>query len=128
MGDLNARTGERTDWVQMDSLSPYLPVDYTVDYNVGKRTSMDHVVNKAGLILLDTCVASGLRILNGRHSGDKDIGRYTCINSRGSSVVDYVLAEINLFNIIKNFEVSGPELYSDHCLLSFVIPVEIANH
>ena len=42
---------------------------------------------------------------------------------RGSSVVDYVLAAPQLFSVIKSFDIMGPYLHSDHCLLSFDISI-----
>ena len=41
-------------------------------------------VNTTGQILIDTCIATGLRIVNGRIGSDEGIGMNTC---RGGSVV-----------------------------------------
>ena len=47
------------------------------------------------------------------------IGRHTFVGSRGSSVVDYVLASQNLFSNIDTFSISDPNILSDHCIVSF---------
>jgi hypothetical protein len=52
-------------------------------------------------LLLEFCQASGLRILNGRCGEDNNFGKYTCINTQGSSVIDYVLCRTDIL--------------SDHC-------------
>ena len=41
------------------------------------------------------------------------------MGSRGSSLVDYVLASQDLFQCISKFEVEDPNIISDHCLISF---------
>ena len=89
------------------------------DYKIGKRVSMDHTVNSAGEILLDVCISTGLRILNGRHGNDSNTGKFTCNTYRDSSVVDYVPTEPQLFSLISCFDVASPSMYADHCLLSF---------
>ena len=129
MGDFNARTGERIDWVEHDSIMNFpFSLDCVKDYKIGNRMSMDHTVNAAGQTLLDTCIATGLRILNGRNGKDSGTGKFTCNNYRGSSVVDYVLAEPQLFSVIKSFDIMGPYLYSDHCLLPFDINILQENN
>ena len=57
--------------------------------------------------------------MNGRVGNDRGIGRYTFVGSRGSSVVDYVLASQSLFDYIKDFEVQDPNILSDHCCIDF---------
>lgn len=43
-----------------------LPDDYKSDITI-KRNNQDRTVNAQGLNLLDLCLSSGLRILNGRY-------------------------------------------------------------
>ena len=57
--------------------------------------------------------------MNGRVGKDKKIGTCTFVGSRGSSVIDYVLASEDLFNFVKDFEVQDPNILSDHCLIKF---------
>ena len=75
--------------------------------------------NSNGTILLDFCKQTGFRIMNGRVGNDYGIGRYTFVGHRGSSVVDYVLSRPEFFNFVKQFEVQGPNILSDHCLIEF---------
>ena len=44
---------------------------------------------------------------------------YTFVGHRGSSVVDYVLGSQDMFSFVKSFEVQGPNILSDHCLINF---------
>ena len=57
--------------------------------------------------------------MNGRVGQDREIGRYTFIGNRGSSLVDYVLGSQEMFNFIKSFEVQEPNILSDHCIVIF---------
>ena len=54
-------------------------------------------VNNNGLLLLDFCKQTGVRIMNGRVRCDREIGKYTFVGSRGSSVVDYALSSQDVF-------------------------------
>ena len=84
------------------------------------RSSEDEVhVNNNGLLLLDFCKQTGLRIMNGRVGNDQGIGKYTFVGSRGRSLVDYVLSSQLMFKFIKDFEVQEPNILSDHCLDRF---------
>ena len=95
-----------------------LPDEYTLD-NYMPRFSQDRGhVNNNGLLLLDFCKQTGLRIMNGRLGKDTGVGQYTFEGSRDSSVVDYILASQPLFKFAKEFEVHEPNILSDHCLIS----------
>ena len=124
MGDLNARTGIRKDWIDLDSVPLPNMEGYKIDHNIEQRVSMDKIVNRYGISLLNLCIASGLKILNGRHGLDKGVGRFTCTNYKGSSVVDYVLATNQYFCNVHNFKVTGPLLYSDHSIISFGLTIQ----
>ena len=58
---------------------------------------------------------TGLRILNGRTTGDL-LGQFACHTPNGCSVVDFFIVSENLFNNISFFKVSNllADL-SDHC-------------
>ena len=61
MGDLNARTGELKDWIEMDQRDKVpLPHEYIFDKYIKPRVSMDKIVNSSGQMLIDTCIATGL--------------------------------------------------------------------
>ena len=51
-----------------------LPDDYVMDDAI-ERNSQDKTVNDYGKILLDFCISTGLRIVNGRCGTDKGIGK-----------------------------------------------------
>ena len=67
---------------------------------IPQRMSMDHTVNSLGRKLLNMCTITGLLILNGRIHGDKT-GKFTFCNQMGYSVIDYVFAKYENFNIGK---------------------------
>lgn len=74
MGDLNARAGEQQDWITMDTSDHVsLPEDYPVDANMSHmlRASMDHTMNTCGQMLIDTCIATWMKLVNGRLGKDK---------------------------------------------------------
>ena len=96
-----------------------LPDDYIIDTEVRRFSQDKGHMNNNGTLLLDLCKQTGLRIFNGRFGNDKGIGKYTFIGSRGSSLVDYVMGTQNLFQFIENFDVSEPNILSDHCIVSF---------
>ncbi|XP_077978230.1 uncharacterized protein LOC144433746 [Glandiceps talaboti] len=120
-GDLNARTGEKPDFVFDDSQSHVpLPDDYVID-DCTPRVSQDKNVNSNGTLLLDFCKQSSLRMLNGRCGSDYGVGKFTCYTYNGQSTVDYVLASKDIFDRIQSFSVGDPNIISDHCLISFSI-------
>jgi hypothetical protein len=90
MGDLNARRGKESDFIENEEHDSNIPRfdDYTPDFNIIYRLSQDSTVLPRGRLLNDICIQTGLRILNGRCTGDLT-GKCTCHNYRGSSVVDY---------------------------------------
>jgi len=81
-GDLNAHTSDLPDYVAFDTfLENVLPEDYINDI-ISTGCSQDKGrINNNGLMLLDLCKQTGMRIINGRF--DKDvIGRYTHVCRR----------------------------------------------
>ena len=76
IGDLNARIANRSDFIENkdelcapDTLQNILPDEYICDFNIN-RNSVDSVFNSQGQQLMDLCIASQLRVLNGRFIGD----------------------------------------------------------
>jgi len=90
MGDLNARTSDDNDFIQNDNNDNTVPQYdyYTPDVYIINRFSRDTVLLPRDRALNDTCIQTGLIILNGRCIGDLT-GDFTCHNFHGSSVVDY---------------------------------------
>ena len=120
-GDFNSRTSDKPDFVLDDDSRNvnFLPDEYTPDQFMSRYSEDIGHVNDNGLLLLDLCKQTGFRILNGRVGEDKGVGKFTFVGSRGSSVVDYVLASAELFQYIRTFKVHDPNILSDHCLISF---------
>ncbi len=118
-GDLNARTGQAPDYI-VDDNDNHLLVDsnYVCDTVCEKRISQDHVYVGRGKQLLELCIQSQMRILNGRTFGDS-LGRITCHRNR-CSVVDYTIVSEQLMSDIVYFYVADlKRALSDHCRISF---------
>ena len=127
-GDFNSRTSINPDFVVDDDPvhMSVLPDEYTLDIELQRFSEDRGHTDNNGLLLLELCKQTGLRIMNGR-VGDYGIGRYTFVGSRGSSVVDYVLSSQDLFQCISKFEVHDPNVLSDHCLLTFSFTFQNSN-
>ena len=120
MGDLNARTGRLKDYISDDSVN-YIPLpnNYEID-NFRERLNRDNNVNSYGKKLIDLCLSTDLKIVNGRKIGDL-YGNFTCHAYNGSSLVDYVIVQSKLFPKIQYLKVHSTSHLSDHCPLSFSI-------
>ena len=70
---------------------------------------MDNSNNSYGKDLLDFCIGSGMRILNGRTNGDI-MGRITCQKYNGCSTVDYGLVHQDIIESILTFNVVDSQL------------------
>ena len=121
VGDLNARISDTPDFIyneneSQSSIQNILPDNYSVDVNL-HRHATDKVLNTQGQGLIDLCIASQLRILNGRFVGDM-FGNFTCHKSYGASTVDYALTSVDLINSINFFKVNDPTYLSDHSQIS----------
>lgn len=119
LGDFNARTASEHDFILNDD-DKYLPLneDYTIDTNLTHRKSQDTKICTRGKELLEICVSSRLRILNGRTFGDLN-GKYTSYQYNGNSVIDYCLCTEEQMSSILYFHVDDPILrLSDHSKIS----------
>ena len=105
MGDLNARTGNASDVLEMgqdeiELIDGYVPLE---NINIlENRVSFDNTVNNYGTRLLTLCKSLYMFIVNGRIGKDAQVGRPACKNV---SVVDYVICTTYMFSTIVNFEV-----------------------
>ena len=81
------------------------------------RVNRDAQVNIQGKLLIDLCISSGIRIVNGRHNGDPT-GNFTC---HTPSVVDYMVMSDNLFPNVIKFSVDDLPLYSDYSALHLAV-------
>ena len=74
--------------------------------------------NKNGRHLLDWCIGSSLRILNGRVLGDS-LGYHRCFPHSGNpSTIDHFLASSSLLdNINKYLNIEDPSVHSKHSFM-----------
>ena len=116
VGDLNARTGCNADYTLDSIVDDHVqmgPAPTCMD-----RSSQDGYVNSHGRELLGICQRTGLRIVNGRVSGD-EAGAFTFVSpSGGASLIDYVVACPSAFALVSRFSVV-PAPCSDHLALQF---------
>ena len=122
MGDLNARTATVNDFIVNDT-DEFIDTDpdYLIDKQIEERMSQDNIINSRGRQLIDTCVQSRLRILNGGCVGDSG-GYFTCHKSNGSSVVDYMIVNEELLDRVLYFKVHMlTGTLSDHCMISLLL-------
>lgn len=121
-GDLNARTANENYYIVHDT-SKHIPVsqNYVSDLAPVHRVSQDRTINNRGKQLLSLCIESGLRLLNGRSTGDL-LGSFTCHQPLGSSAVDYIAVSVDILPLFSYIQVHKyyPEL-SDHCQVSCLL-------
>ena len=119
IGDLNSRTGMEPDFITFDGLHDGLHclsdgfIAYEVDQPIPKRKSEDDQLNNFGRNLIQLCKSTGLKIINGRTSGDRE-GKLTFCNTNGTSVIDYVLTDKLSMPMVESFEVGCFNEFSDH--------------
>jgi len=89
-GDFNARIGEKEDYI--------IEVDVLTKYN-----NVDKFNNRHGNDLIDFLKDTKNCVLNGRF--DDVHNNFTCISSKGSSVVDYCITPHEYLKYCKTFEV-----------------------
>lgn len=121
-GDMNARIADKDDFVPLDISTHMdaLPEDYICDANL-PRATQDKVGNANGSLLLEFCRKTGFRVVNGRIGEDAGVGKCTYVGSRGSSLIDFVVADPELFRYFSNFCVEDPNILSDHCVVKFAL-------
>ena len=78
-GDFNAYTERELDYIQYDESFDLLDnLGYTEDIEPPRRNNQDrHELNAYGRELLNMCIHTGLRIVNGRYGIDSDVGTFT---------------------------------------------------
>ncbi|CAC5383251.1 unnamed protein product [Mytilus coruscus] len=132
MGDMNARTGKCPDFIKGNSCQinnfdaeNLIPDYYEVDTKIS-RNNQDNVTNVQGKSLLELCIASRLRILNGRFIGDS-LGYYmfTYMSINGYSAVDYALISESLLSSVKYFQTDDFTYLSDHVQIQLTLNCNI---
>ena len=130
IGDFNAHTGRAADFIISDSDADYATYDtqYSPDLKCDIRNSEDEIICSRGRDLLDLCIQSKMRILNGRLLGDLS-GKYTSHRSLGSSVIDYCICSDKLLSKILSMKVHDfDRSLSNHCMLSCILSVNFEEH
>ena len=134
LGDFNGYTDIEQDFIEQDETREHeegvpLPYDYVADVEMPRRNNRDtRRVNGRGKEILELCRACNLRILNGRKLGDR-AGNFTCFSERASepSVIDYALADQELYQEINTFQVSNFTPFSDHCKISVNMVINLGK-
>jgi exonuclease III len=117
MGDFNARLGNLQDYIIEDSDSHIaLPPDYTSDSQT-YRQSVHTKRNSHGKNLLSLCIATQLRILNGRTTGDT-LGNFTYHDSKGSSAIDFFVCSESIQHMVWCMQIQNINYLSRHCQIS----------
>ena len=116
IGDFNARTSNNQAIILSNHSNPnplWLDEDPTLASRY-KRSSEDLGENLFGSELVKLCSAQDLIICNGLKKWPNS-NKMTCIHGLGSSVVDYVISDLPLYNEIINFDIlNDHEPDSDH--------------
>ena len=121
-GDFNARTNNLDDCVSKDGNN------FINDTNENclqpqNRENFDRNINNYGKQLINICKNTDMRILNDRTKGDS-LGRPTFHGRNGTSVVDYIICDENIFQNAKYFVVKPPTYLSDHSQIIAWIDVQ----
>ena len=115
-GDFNSRIGTKTDYMIDDRKDlHFLPEGYELDTFTTHRNNKDVSLTSYGDQLIQLCIASKLRVLNGRTRGDLQ-GHFTYLGYQGYSTVDLVLASENIFqtNLIQYLSLKAFTNVSHH--------------
>ena len=95
--DFNSRKGTKADFIVEDRKDlDFLPECYELDTFTTHRNNEDVSLNSYGEQLIQLCIASQSRVLNGRTRGDLQ-GHFTYLSYQGCSTVDLVLASEKIF-------------------------------
>jgi len=118
LGDMNARVGEKPDYIICDkNINAIDPSDYNVDSPL-PRVTQDKVHNSHGQQLIDLCKSTEMRICNGRLEVS---GSVTYCNANGSSLIDYLLMSEHDFSLVKVFDTPEFNIFSDHAPLNVTL-------
>ena len=128
---MNARTTGEAEVIVSDE-NDVLPI-FNQCFNNGvipteERLSKDVLMNENGQHLVNFCKLTGYVMLNGRFGRDQDVSEYTCINTRGRSVVDYILCRPVYFPYLTDFEIMPPSIHSDHFPLRLNVKFNYTPH
>ena len=127
MGDFNARTGALQDFIAND-INRFDVHDHNQsisfpDQVSTNRNNRDITISPFGTRLVEMCLASNLKFLNGRTKGDL-LGQFTCYTINGKSAVDYVITSETIIPKILFFTVEPPTYNTCHSPLSFALKIQ----
>ncbi|CAG2224327.1 unnamed protein product [Mytilus edulis] len=132
IGDFNSRTSSHPDFIENDDPDLFnihsqniLPQNYDVDQFL-KRNNQDKILNAQGNNLLELCLSSRLRILNGRYIGDS-LGYFTCFTPNGLSTVDYAIVSKSLLTSVIYFKTNEINYLSDHAQIEIFLKCNISE-
>ena len=130
-GDLNARCGTLTDFVNFEDSISEVNFDFETNSLLNRnnllelgfpleRYSNDRLCNNFGYRLLDLCKTLDIHIVNGRCGSDAFIGQNTCVKG---SLIDFVVASPELFPMFSSFHILDfdPLLSDVHKAVKFSI-------
>ena len=87
------------------------------------RLNGDKTVNTYGKKLIELTRSNNMVLLNGRmrsYSRSRN-SQFTCYKYNGASAVDYVIADYDILNAVKQFDVKHKTPDSDHCPLTYIL-------
>lgn len=113
-GDFNSRIGNQLDDELVGSA-----------YLTGTRASMDPVINKNGVALVEAMEELGLIVLNGCSLSDKSSG-VTFVGNTGTSVIDQIWVKADCLELFTDFYIPHLGL-SDHWPVAAIMEWE-TNH
>ena len=100
--------------------------DFLLKRGILNRSTMDkYMLNNYGKQLYTLCKTTQLMIMNGRMGSDRNIGRFTRVDTTGKSLVDIAIATHKVFDMTIDFEIHSKFPESDH--LPVMINLNIAN-
>jgi len=131
MGDFNSRTASLDDFIKLDHTIrgniDSLPNQYISDIMLNNRNNIDKEINEQGKNLIEMCIETKLRILNGRVNGDS-LGYNTYYSCRGSSTIDYFIVSENIFYEFLFMNVLPPTEFSDHSVIWTGFKSKVLNY
>ena len=122
IGDWNSRTGNLLDFID-DNNAQHNFMSTIPD--ASRRQNVDLAINSHGRKLIDLCRSTGYQIQNGRKTALSNV--YTCYRHNGQSTVDYLLSRYDRSFLIKNFQIQPRTVDSDHCAITFSLPLKTTS-
>jgi hypothetical protein len=121
---MNGHTNILQDFI--DNVLIQLPDSYDADIIRRRRNNDKSKTNEHGLSLIELCISSGLRILNGRKLGDFT-GKCTYYGPmcKNPTLIDYGLIHKHDYKDIVAFNVQDLSHLSDHCLIYTCVTAKV---